>query len=81
VAETLVSILLIYVHWHKIYVVLIVSFYYARTFHLLEFLADPPGPSSIENDADDIEKFLLKTQVGENFLHSEVNHLVQHILV
>jgi hypothetical protein len=38
-------------------------------FSLLEFLV---GPSSIENDAHGIEKFLLK---------SEVYLLIQHILV
>ena len=32
-----------------------------------------PRPSSIENDAHGIEKLLLKTQVSEKFLHSEVN--------
>ena len=39
----------------------------------------PPGPTFIENDAHDIEKLLLKTQVSEKFLHSEVNLLIQHI--
>ena len=39
------------------------------------------GLSSIENDADGIEKLLLKTQVSETFLHSEVNLLIQHIIV
>ena len=28
----------------------------------------PPGPSSIENDAHDIEKLLLKSQVSEKIL-------------
>ena len=31
-----------------------------------------PGPSSIENDAYDIENILLKTQVSEKFLRSKV---------
>ena len=34
--------------------------------HLLEFLA--PGPPSIENDAHEIEKLLLKTQVSKDFV-------------
>ena len=37
----------------------------------------PLGPSSIENDAHGIEKLLLKTQVSEKFLHSEVNLILQ----
>jgi hypothetical protein len=38
--------------------------------------------SSIENDAHDIEKLLLKTQVSlTSFLHSEVNKLIQHSLI
>ena len=41
----------------------------------------PPRPSSIENDAHGIEKLLLKTQVSEHFLHSEVNLIIQHIIV
>ena len=41
----------------------------------------PLGPSSIESDADGIEKLLLKTQVSEKFLRSEVNLLIQHIIV
>ena len=32
----------------------------------------PPGPSSIENDVHVIEKLLLKIEVSEKFLHSEV---------
>ena len=40
------------------------------------------GPSSIENDAHGIEKLLLKTQVSlTSLLHSEVNKLIQHIIV
>ena len=35
----------------------------------------------IENDAHDIEKHLLKTQVSEKFLHSEVNLIIQYIIV
>ena len=35
----------------------------------------PPGPSSIENDAQGIEKLLLKTQV------SEVNRIIQIIII
>ena len=74
-----------------LYVLLILILHYVRTFHLLEFLAEAfrchvhhfqcltviPGPSSTENDAHGIEKFLLKTQVSEKFLHSEVNLLIQ----
>ena len=42
----------------------------------------PPGPSSIENDAHNIEKLLLKTQVSlTSFLHSEVTQIIQHIWV
>ena len=42
----------------------------------------PPGPSSIENDAHGIKKLLLKTQSKLNkFLHSELNLLIQHIIV
>ena len=42
----------------------------------------PPGLSSIENGAHGIEKLLLKTQVSLiSFLHSEVNKLIQHIIV
>ena len=42
----------------------------------------PPGPSSIENDVHGIEKLPLKTQVSlTSFLHSEVNQLIQHIIV
>ena len=33
----------------------------------------PPGSSSIDNDAHGVEKLLLKTQVSETFLRSEVN--------
>ena len=40
----------------------------------------PPGPSSIENDAHDIEKLLLKTQISEKLLHSEVNLIIQYII-
>ena len=46
--------------------------HYARTFHLLEFSAEAKH---------DIEKLLLKNQVSEKFLHSEVNLLIQHIIV
>ena len=51
--------------------------------NLLEFLAEvPPGSSSIENDTHGIEKLLLKTQVSLTCsLHSEVNKLIQHIIV
>ena len=39
-------------------------------------------PSSIENDVHGIEKLLLKTSSKLNkFLHSEVNLLIQHIIV
>ena len=38
-------------------------------------------PLSIENYAHGIEKLLLKTQVSEQVLHSEVNLLIQHIIV
>ena len=38
-------------------------------------------PSSIENDAHGIEKLLLKTQVSEKFLHSELNLIIQYIIV
>ena len=37
--------------------------------------------SSIENDAHGIEKLLLKTQVSEKFLYSEVNLLIQYIII
>ena len=41
----------------------------------------PPGPSSIENDANGIEKLLLKTKVSlTSFMHSEVNQII-HIIV
>ena len=40
------------------------------------------GPSSIENDGHGIEKLLLKNSTKSNkFLHSEVNLLIQHIIV
>ena len=40
----------------------------------------PPGPSSIENDAQGIEKLPLKTQVSlTSFLQSEVK--IIHIIV
>ena len=38
-----------------------------------------PRPWSIENYAYGIEKLLLKTQVSEKFLHSEVNLIIQYI--
>ena len=39
-------------------------------------------PSSIENDVHGIEKLPLKTQVSlTSFLHSEVNQLIQHIIM
>ena len=38
-----------------------------------------PGPSSIENDAPDIEKLLLKAQVNEKFLNSDVNLIILYI--
>ena len=45
-------------------------------------------PSSIENDIDGIEndahcneKLLLKTQVSEKFLHSEVDLIIQYVIV
>jgi len=38
-------------------------------------------PSSIENYAQGIEKLLLKTQVSEKFLHSEVNLIIQYIII
>ena len=44
-------------------------------------VAVPPGPSSVENDAHGIEKLLLKSQVSEKFLHSEVNLIIQYIIV
>ena len=34
-----------------------------------------------ENDAHDIKKLLLKTQVSEKLLRSELNLLIQHIIV
>ena len=37
----------------------------------------PPGPPSIENDAHGIGKLLLKIQVGEKFLHSEMNIIIE----
>ena len=38
------------------------------------------GPSSIENDANGIEKLLLKNSSKLNkFLHSEVNQLIQQV--
>jgi hypothetical protein len=40
----------------------------------------PLRPSSMENDAHGIEKLLLKTQVIEKFLHSEVNLIIQYII-
>ena len=40
----------------------------------------PLGPPSTENDAHGIEKLLLKTQVSEKFLHSEVNLIIQYNL-
>ena len=40
-------------------------------------MLDCPG----ENYAHGIEKLLLKTQVSEKFLHSEVNLITQYILV
>ena len=43
--------------------------------------AVPQGLSTIENDAHDIEKLLLKAQISEKFLHSEVNLLIQYIIV
>ena len=33
-----------------------------------------------ENDAQGFKKLLLKTQLSENFLQSEVNLLIQHII-
>ena len=39
------------------------------------------GPSSIENDANHIENILLKTLISEKFLHSEVNLIMQYIIV
>ena len=44
-------------------------------------MPDGPGQSSIENDAHDIEKLLLKTQVSEKFLLSEVNLIIKYIIV
>jgi hypothetical protein len=38
----------------------------------VELTSVPPGPSNIENYAYGIEELLLKTQLGEKFLHSEV---------
>ena len=61
--------------------------------NLLEFLAEvfdamciifnaSPGPSSIENDADGVEKTSAKSSNKLNkFLHSEVNLLILHIIV
>ena len=47
---------------------------------LTSYSAVPPGALSIENDADDIEKLLLKNSSKLNkFLHSEVNQIIQHI--
>ena len=34
-----------------------------------------------ENDAHDIKKLLLTTQVSEKLLRSELNLLIQHIIV
>ena len=34
-----------------------------------------------ENDAHGIKKLLLKTQISEKFLHSEVNLIIQYIIV
>ena len=50
--------------------------------HHFQCLTVPMEPSSIENDAHGIEKLLLKTQVSWTcFLHSEVNQLIQHIIM
>ena len=46
------------------------------SFSMLDGPDGPPGPFSIENDAYGIEKLLLKTQVSEKFLHSEVNLII-----
>ena len=61
------------------------SLHYARTFHVLEFLSEAfrchvhhfsMQWSSIESNAHGhgIEKLLLKTQISEKFLHSEVEY-------
>ena len=43
---------------------------------------EPPGPSNIENDAHGIEKpLLINSSKLNKFLHSEVNLLIQHIIV
>ena len=43
-------------------------------------MLDGPGGTaalkSIENDAHDIEKLLLKTQVSEKYLRSEMNLII-----
>ena len=39
--------------------------------------ASSTGTVNIENDTHGIEKLLLKTQVSEKFLHSEVKLLIQ----
>ena len=49
---------------------------------LLEVIGSIWGPSSIENDAHDIEKLLLKSQVSlTSFLPSEVNQIIHIIYV
>ena len=82
----------------KYYVVLIDSLRYARTFLLLEFLAEAfqcyvhhfqclrvPGLFIIFNVAGSglsiIETLLLRTQISEKFFISEVNLLIQHIIM
>ena len=44
-------------------------------------ILDGLGTSSIENDAHGFEKLLLRTQASEKFLHSEVNLIIQYIIV
>jgi hypothetical protein len=39
------------------------------------------GMSSIQNDAQWTKKLLLKTQVSEKFFFSEVNLIIQYIIV
>ena len=38
-----------------------------QNIHLLEFLAEAPGPPSIENGARGTGKLLLKTEVSKDF--------------
>ena len=63
----------------KSYIVVLDTHHYARSFHLLEFLAE--AFRCHVHHFQCLTVPVLKTQVSGKFLHTEVNLIIQHIIV